>query len=432
MKRESIILRIIIIAGIIILLIIPLMMIRSLIKERQDYRNEAVNEISSGWALSQTVAGPVLTISKTAFKENAGGIKVLSKVNYNLLPENLFIESTVFPETRYRGIYEITLYKTNIKIKGNFDFSNLDELKYEEIFNSSDEKHLSFNISDLKGIENDVILKWNNASQQVSPGLRDAAFFENGFSSNVNLDNRNKKYNFEFTVHLKGSESLMFLPLGKTTTVDMKSDWNNPSFTGKFLPATRELSGNGFTAEWKINQFNRNFPQYWKNDSYELLPNSFGVKLLVPVNEYQKTIRTSKYGIMIILLTFVIFFMIEVFNKKALHPIQYLLIGLSLIIFYVILLALSEYMVFQYSYIISSLLVITLISFYTSTVYSKANLGALIGGILIVFYGFMYTILQLQDYSLLLGTIALFLVLAGIMISTRKIDWYDVLSSEKT
>ncbi len=123
--------------------------------------------------------------------------------------------------------------------------------------------------------------------------------------------------------------------------------------------------------------------------------------------------------------------MIEVFNKKALHPIQYLLIGLSLIIFYAILLALSEYMLFLYSYIISALLVIALISFYTSNVYSKVKLGSLIGGILILFYGFMYTILQLQDYSLLLGTIALFLVLAGIMISTRKIDWYDVLSSQK-
>ena len=211
----------------------------------------------------------------------------------------------------------------------------------------------------------------------------------------------------------------------------MKSIWDNPSFVGEFLPSSRQLSEKGFQAEWKINQFNRSFPQYWTNKSYDLASNSFGVNLLIPVNKYQKTMRISKYGIMIILLTFVIFFMIEVFNKKALHPIQYLLIGLSLIIFYAILLALSEYMLFQYSYIISSILVIALISFYTSSVYSKVNLGALIGGILILFYGFMYTILQLQDYSLLLGTVALFLALAGIMISTRKIDWYDVLSSEK-
>jgi len=159
----------------------------------------------------------------------------------------------------------------------------------------------------------------------------------------------------------------------------MKSAWNNPSFIGEFLPSSRELTDRGFTAAWKVNQFNRNYPQEWYNDTYELYASSFGVKLLIPVDEYQKTMRTSKYGIMIILLTFVSFFMIEIFNKKALHPIQYLLIGLSLVIFYSILLALSEYMLFQYSYLISSVLVIVLISFYTSNVYSKVKLGVLIG-----------------------------------------------------
>jgi inner membrane protein len=140
--------------------------------------------------------------------------------------------------------------------------------------------------------------------------------------------------------------------------------------------------------------------------------------------------RTSKYGMLIILLTFVSFFMIEIFSKVVIHPIQYLLIGLSLIIFYSILLALSEYIRFDYSYLISSLLVIGLISFYTANIYSKTKLGILIGSMLLVFYGFMYTILQMQDYSLLLGTIALFLILACIMFLTRKINWYEILSSE--
>jgi inner membrane protein len=139
---------------------------------------------------------------------------------------------------------------------------------------------------------------------------------------------------------------------------------------------------------------------------------------------------TSKYGILIILLTFVSFFMIEIFNKKPLHPIQYLLIGLSQVIFYSLLLALSEYMLFEYSYLISSALVIGLISFYTKNIYSKTSIGLSIGGMLILFYGFMYIILQLQDYSLLLGNLALFLILAGIMFLTRKINWYEVLSNK--
>ncbi len=211
----------------------------------------------------------------------------------------------------------------------------------------------------------------------------------------------------------------------------MKSKWNNPSFVGKFLPSSREVTASGFNAKWNVNNFNRNYPQEWYNTKYDLYSSLFGVKLLIPVDEYQKTMRTSKYGIMIILLTFISFFMIEIFNKKMLHPIQYLLIGLALLIFYSILLSLSEYILFQYSYLIAAILVVSLISFYTSNVYTNFKLGLIIGTFLVVFYGFMYIILQMQDYSLLLGNIALFIILAAIMFATRKINWYEVLSSKK-
>lgn len=395
MKKDSIVLRLIISVGIIILLIIPLTMIQSLITERQNYRDTVVAEINQSWASEQTVAGPVLSILSKEWIENQEGKKILKQNKYHLLPENLNIETEVFPETRYRGIYEVSLYKTNIKITGDFDFNIVQKFNYDELIKNAEENYLSFNITDLKGIEDNIELKWNGLKKEVNPGLKNAEIFKSGFFSNIELNKGVKKYNFEITLHLKGSENLKFIPIGKITELHIKSAWNNPSFIGEFLPSSRELTDQGFTAAWKVNQFNRNYPQEWYNDTYELYASSFGVKLLIPVDEYQKTMRTSKYGIMIILLTFVSFFMIEIFNKKALHPIQYLLIGLSLVIFYSILLALSEYMLFQYSYLISSVLVIVLISFYTSNVYSKVKLGVLIGGILILFYGFMYTILQL-------------------------------------
>ena len=431
MRKDSIILRIIISAVIIIILIIPLTMIQSLISDRQSYRNEAIAEINKNWAGSQIVAGPILTVISKEWTVNQEGKKILRQNRYYMLPENLNIESEVFPETRYRGIYEVTLYKTDIKITGSFDFTNTQKFKLDDIIKNVTENYLSFNISDSKGIEDNIVLKWNGADREVNPGLKETQIFRNGFISNVDLEKGNKKYNFKVTLHLKGSERLEFIPLGKITEVHMKSNWNNPSFTGEFLPSSRNVTSQGFEAVWKINQFNRNYPQEWQNLTYNLFQSSFGVNLLIPVNEYQKTMRTSKYGIMIILLTFVSFFMIEIFNKKALHPIQYLLIGLSLVIFYSLLLALSEYMLFQYSYLISSILVIALISFYTKSVYAKVNLGLLIGGILILFYGFMYTILQLQDYSLLLGNIALFIILAVIMFATRKINWYEVFGNGK-
>ena len=427
MRKDSVILRIIIISVIIILLLIPLTMIQSLITERQSYRNEAVSEINQSWAGEQTIAGPVLSIISKEFTEKRDGREIIKQDKYHLLPENLNIESEVFPEIRYRGIYLVTLYKAEIKITGNFDFNSLQKFDYDKIAKNSSENYLSFNVTDLKGIEDSIVFKWDGINKEVNPGLKSTEIFKSGFFSNIELDNVKKKYNFEIILHIKGSESLKFIPIGKITEVNMKSNWGNPSFAGDFLPSSRNVTANGFNANWKINQFNRNYPQEWFNTTYELYPSSFGVKLLIPVDEYQTTMRTSKYGIMLILLTFISFFMIEIFNKKALHPIQYLLIGLAMVIFYSLLLALSEYMLFQYSYLISGVLVITLISIYVSSIYSKAKLGTFIGGILSLFYGFMYTILQLQDYSLLLGNIALFLVLSGIMLATRKVNWNEVL-----
>jgi len=432
MKKGSVIVRIIFSIGVIALLLIPLTMIQSLITERQKYRDEVVNEVNKSWATSQVVAGPILTIINERLVENQEGIKYLTRNNYHLLPENIKYEAELIPETRYRGIYDVTLYEANIRISGYFDFNKIKMVKYEELLLNLEENYLSISISDLKGIQENLVFNWNNEKKEVNPGLKTKDIFRNGFTTGVNINKNDKKYNFDLTIKLKGSENLKFIPLGKTTEVSVKSNWNNPSFTGNYLPSSREVNRDGFTAKWNINHFNREYPQEWQNNKYDLYPSAFGVNLLVPVDEYQKTMRTSKYGIMIILLTFVSFFMIELFSKEVLHPIQYLLIGLSLVIFYSILLSLSEYLLFQYSYLSASILVVCLISVYTSNVYSNYKLGMFIGAFLILFYGFMYIILQLQDYSLLLGNIALFIVLATIMYSTRKINWYDVLSSKKS
>jgi inner membrane protein len=229
---------------------------------------------------------------------------------------------------------------------------------------------------------------------------------------------------------VNGIDDLSFLPVGKTTTVNVKSKWNNPNFNGAYLPATRNISEDGFNADWKISYFNRSFPQNWEGSTQQISSSAFGVKLLMPVDEYQKTMRTSKYGLMIIVLTFLSFFMIELFSKRAIHPIQYLLVGFALILFYSLLLSISEYLSFDYSYLISSLLVISLIGLYVKSIYNSIKIGSMIFGALIIFYGFMYIILQLQDYSLIAGNIALFTLLGLIMYLTRKFNWFDILSNK--
>lgn len=424
MKKESIALRILIVGCLIVLLLVPLWMIHSLISERQGYRNDTVREISKSWAGPQTIAGPLLTLVTNHENINKEGTKSLSPKRTFYLPENLSIEAKVIPEKRYRGIYSAIVYKTDLKIKGDFNFQTLGEK-----FNDSSllESYLSFNIDDPRGIQQNINLKWDDILRSVNPGLKDKNIFKNGFHSEVNLNKGKAVSTFEINLTLNGVDDLNFVPMGKSTEINVSSSWSNPSFVGNFLPAVRKVNENGFTASWSINHFNREFPQEWKSQTYDVFKDKFGIKFFIPADEYQQTMRSSKYGLLIIILTFVSFFLVEVFSGKAIHPIQYLLIGLALIIFYSMLLALSEYILFQYSYLIAGSLVIGLITLYTKSIYKNRNIVLSISAMLISFYGFVYVLLQLQDYSLLLGNIALFLILAAIMFFTRKVNWFEVL-----
>ena len=425
MKKESVALRIILISSITILLLIPLLMIQSLIDDRQTYRLDAIREISKGWAGSQTVAGPVITAIKKTERKDKEGNKYLVEESTHYLPEKLDIAADIQPEIRYKGIYELVLYKSKIKIKGQINLS-----KFREDFpaDNYDEVFVSFNVSDLRGMQKNAKFILNGRAYNLTPGLKNN-IFKSGFYANVKFDNETLQ-NFEIEIDLSGMEFLGFIPLGKYTEVNMNSSWNNPGFEGAFLPSSREISENNFSAKWNVNYFNRTYPQEWGEKYYDVFPSTFGVKLLIPVDEYQKTMRTSKYGLMIIVLTFLSFFLIELFSKKVIHPVQYLLVGLALIIFYSILLAVSEYVVFQYSYLLSSLLIILLIGLYVKSIYGSKQIASIITGMLAMFYGFMYVILQLQDYSMLLGNIALFIILAAVMFFTRKINWFDVLSNK--
>jgi len=176
---------------------------------------------------------------------------------------------------------------------------------------------------------------------------------------------------------------------------------------------------------------NRTYPQQWTDDSYYIDDSAFGVGLLFPVDQYQKSLRSAKYAIMFISLTFLVFFFTELLNKKRIHPIQYLLVGLGLSIFYSLLVSLSEHMSFNWAYLIAGVSIIGLITAYAHSIFKNLRLTAILSLILVILYLFLFTILQLQDYSLLLGSIGLFLTLAIVMYLSRKIDWYANMLSEK-
>jgi inner membrane protein len=244
--------------------------------------------------------------------------------------------------------------------------------------------------------------------------------------------------NYEISLKLRGSNSLNYLPTGNTTTVKMTSDCSTPSFCGNFLPTERNVTNDGFKAEWKVLAINRSFSQIvsgskWNSmniDSHHLYGDDsgddiFGVELRLPVEQYQQNERAVKYAYLIVLLTFAIVFFVELRHERRIHPVQYLLVGIAIMLFYTLLLSFSEHLSFLVAYIIATVMTVTLLACYLGSIMHSRKVGLLIGSVLTVCYTFIYILLQIESYALLVGSIGLFAVLAIAMIASRKVEWYN-------
>ena len=245
-------------------------------------------------------------------------------------------------------------------------------------------------------------------------------------------NNSNITHEFSFSLRLNGSRDLQFIPVGRTTEVTLKSDWNVPSFSGAFLPDTREVTDNGFEASWKILDLNRGYPQAWIGNKYNIYSSASGVNLLAGIEGYDKSMRSAKYALLVIALTFLVFFFVEVFNKKKIHPIQYILVGLAIVLFYALLISISEVAGFGLAYLISSVATLGLITLYSKSVLAHNRMAFIQGSILAFLYLFIYILLQLEDYALLIGSSLLFVILATIMYLSRKIDWYAISNNQES
>lgn len=425
--RQSVGLRLFIIAGLSLVLLIPATLIILLINEREQRRDHAILEVSEKWGQSQVIAGPILTIPyRRAVSSNDGKTVTTVMENAHFLPEQLQVTGELVPEIRHRGIYDVVLYQSDLQLTGTFTAPNFGELSIAPENILWQEAVFALGISDLKGIRETIVIKWNELDHIANPGIESKDVLFSGISTKLAVQPATPGYSFSVGLKLNGSGELQFLPVGKETKVNIAAAWGNPSFVGSFLPVTREVRHDRFNAAWSVLHLNRNYPQQWLGPRQELLASAFGVKLLLPIDEYQKTTRSAKYAIMFIALTFLAFFMIEILNKKILHPIQYLLVGFALLVFYTLLLSISEYLHFNQAYLIASAAVVLLISAYTRGMLQNNLITLIIGGILVLLYGFLFVILQLQDYALLLGSIGLFVILALVMYLTRNIDWFGV------
>jgi len=418
-------LKAIIIGILILVMLIPVVMIQELIRERELTSVSVVSEVSSKWGAQQTLAGPVICIPYKYSLVDNNKLREVRDVAY-FLPDELNIETGMQPEIRYRSIYKVVVYQSKIKAGGTFRHPDFEKLNIKANVIEWENAFVIIGISDLRGIRSNVAFNWDNTLKETMSGVGDHSLVESGVTVKIPLAEENaddKTYTFDFSLTLNGSVGLFFVPVGKTTNVTMSSPWNTPSFDGAFLPDQRDITDD-FTATWNVFSYNRNFPQMWTGGNYQFHSSEFGVNLLLPVDHYQKVMRSAKYAIMFIALTFLVFFLVELLSGKRIHPFQYLLVSIGLVLFYSLLLALSEQMHFNIAYLLSTLAIIGLITAYSHSIFKEMKQTVMMGGFLIVLYLFLFTVLQLEDLALLFGSIGLFIALAVVMYISRKVDWY--------
>ncbi len=444
--RDSIAVKISVIGGLILMLLIPLGMVSSLVSERQSRQKEATKEVAESWGRPQTLAGPVLTVPYLVHIKNAKGLDIGTQTYWvRFLPETLKIEGNVESERRNRGIFEVAVYRTGLHWTGTFQRPSFETWRVDPKDILWRDAYLAIGVPDMRGITSGVGLTWGNRTLQLVPGGAEDELWHSGLKVGIpdlEAGKAGMLYTFAFDLAVNGSEELSFLPLAKETTVALKSNWPSPSFCGEFLPAKRTVRAAagfdamrmvhaaGFDALWNVSWFGRGYPQQWRtSEAKEQAPaaalnaSAFGVQLFQPVDSYQMTERSTKYAALFLVLTFLTFFLYEQFNPFSLHPVQYLLVGFALCLFYLLLLSISEHAPFGLAYLAAAAATVLLIGGYSAAILHGALRALLMTFVLGTLYGYLYVLLQLEDYALLLGAAGLFLILALVMYLTRRIDW---------
>lgn len=427
-----------IIASLMLLLLIPLQMISGLVYERKGQRDHVLEDIAQSSSGSQQLTGPVLVIpyqEKSVVQERNPTTnvitdkEVLTDKQLIVLPEKLEVDGQVSTETRHRGLYEALMYTAETSISGQFKVAE------SALFNESNvimqQPYIAVGLSDVRGIRNTPELNWQGNKVYFQPGARLGVL---GSGIHAPLPNFNPRiaaeYKFVLPLSVQGMENLRFTPIGKDTHVLLNANWPHPSFSGRFLPIRHQERDNGFNAEWQTSWFATNMDQDFKQAAAkgegEFHSQDFGVSFITPVDVYQQTERSIKYGLLFVLLTFTAFFLFEMLKSLRVHAVQYGLVGAALAMFYLLLIALSEHLPFLAAYLIASSACIGLLTFYLTYVLKHWQRGLSFGAMLSLLYGTLYGLLQSEDNALLLGSLLLFGVLAVVMVLTRRLDWYSI------
>ncbi|MCH0810867.1 cell envelope integrity protein CreD [Klebsiella pneumoniae] len=413
--------------GCIVLLSLPLMMVRELINERADYRSEVVDAIEQSTSGSQKLAGPLIAIPITETltrMENQKEVNYQRSWVYYWLPESLAVTGKQTVESRRVGIYSGQVWHNALQIKASFDPLRLAALRKTNIVLG--QPRLVVSVGDARGIGAIHAPEVNGNVLSVEPGLGISGDGAGIHMPMPALAEDNKPLEIAFSLDLNGTGEFSLVPLGRNSELQLTSNWPHPGFLGSFLPTQREVSAAGYRAHWQSSWFANDMGSYFKDDMeipWSRLP-AFSADVMSLADQYQLTDRATKYAILLIGLTFMAFFVFESLTRRPLHPMQYLLVGLSLVLFYLVLLALSEHIGFTAAWLAASLSGSVMNGIYLQAVLRGWRNSLLFVAALLLLDGVMWFLLHSEDSALLLGTGVLALALSVLMFLTRRVDWY--------
>ena len=440
--RANVLLKAFIVGVVAVAFVVPLTMIWGVVKDRSRYRDTATTEVAKSTAESQTLVGPLVVVR---YREripaaSKGGPEQVREGVEILLPDSLSIRTKVSVETRQRGIYRVPVFRAANQITAGFTVPPRLGISDKHQLLEEPKAEVMFGVSDPRGIHAVPQVRLDAATLEARPGTS-VGWLSHGFSVALPYNAAGRRVALDANLELMGTDRLMFLPIGALTDVQLSSDWPHPSFVGAFLPDERDVSARGFQARWKLSRFatgvddaiarirdsmSRGIPiaADGGEGAPAFLSTDLGVRFVQPVDVYSQSERAVKYGFLFVFLTFVAFFLFEVLRRMAIHPIQYALCGAALALFFLLLVSLSEHLSFAPAYLVSSGACVGLFAFYVGHVLRSMRWGIVFGGLLGALYGFLYVILESEDYALLLGALLLFAALTIVMIMTRRVDWY--------
>lgn len=421
--RNSNTLRVLFIGGLVLLLLIPMGMVQSLIRERSQMYQQAEAQVRASWGGGQLLAGPILTLPCIRSTENNTGWSYAARYRH-LQSETMTITGHVETQVRYRGIYRTPVYTAELQVQGTFDLAQPGDDSKVKL----EQGTIQIPLSGSRALKGPVRLLWDGEEITLTPH-RGTAKGESIILSGrlpVRLLGRDQVHHFEYRLRVAGSGDLSFAPSAQQVVVRLESNWNAPGFFGGWLPSSHDITAAGFKAAWDINgllpdlghEDSEGISRQWFGDV-----DRFGVNFIQTVDTYQVVTRAAKYAVLFIGLTFIVYFLTELFGNAALHLVQYLLVGLANCIFYLLLLSLAEHIPFAAAYILSACASTALIALYSVSILGNRFKAALVFAVLCGLYAYLYTALLSEAYALLIGSIGLFAVLAAIMYLTRHIDW---------